>query len=373
MKKSLLAVAIAAALPATALAQVEIWGVLDTGFQSAKQGTSKKQQVSSSGLSSSQLGFRGIEKIGNDMHAGFWLEAQVWGDSPQAVNFSRRQTLDVGGDWGAIRLGRDYVPTFWNHTSFDPWGTIGSGSGANITGMGTNAVTAARTNNGISYLYGFAPNAASVMGSGGIYVQATYAPGEQITPLASGKAQTSQYTGIRVGFRGGPFNIAIATADVLTDTATKKDKEFNIAGSYTLPMATIMAKYGTNKCTIADNATSCGGTAGTNLKYISAAEYRWWSLGASIPVGQHSVRVSYNSGDNNVNSQEGTQVALGWVHNFSKRTAGYLSYARINNNPTGLYTFNGGNGGYGAGFGTSQAAIQGKDATAFDVGLRHSF
>lgn len=109
--------AVAAALPAVATAQVEIWGVLDTGYQSAKQGSVKKNNTTSSGLTSSQLGFRGVEKIGNDMHAGFWFESQVWGDAPQAVIFSRRQTLDFGGAWGAIRLGR---------TTRQPSGTIRS-------------------------------------------------------------------------------------------------------------------------------------------------------------------------------------------------------------------------------------------------------
>ena len=364
--------AVAAALPAVATAQVEIFGVLDTGYQNVKQGSVKKNQVSSSGLSSSQLGFRGVEKIGNDMHAGFWFESQIWGDAPQAVNFVRRQTVDFGGSWGAIRLGRDYTPTFWNHTAFDPFGTLGSGAGSNITGVGQNAVTAARTNNGISYLYGYAPNAASVTGSG-IYVFATYAPGEQLTPLAVGKAQASQYTGIRVGYREGPINVALATAEIQTDTAGKKDGEWNIGGSYTMPMATIMAKYGKNKCTVAANTTSCGGAAGSNTALIAAGEYTWWSIGASVPVGAHSIRASINAADNNANSQEATQFAIGYIHNFSKRTAAYATYSRIDNNATGLYTFNGGNGGFGAGFATAKANIEGKDGTAFDIGLRHSF
>jgi len=368
--KSLLAMAVAAALPAVATAQVEIWGVLDTGYQSAKQGSVKKNNTTSSGLTSSQLGFRGVEKIGNDMHAGFWFESQVWGDAPQAVIFSRRQTLDFGGAWGAIRLGRDYTPTFWNHTVFDPYGTLGSGAGSNITGVGPNAVTFARTNNGISYLYGYAPNSASATGSG-IYVQATYAPGEVQTPLAAGKAQGSQYTGVRVGYREGPINVAFATANIQTDTAGKKDSEWNIGGSYSLPVATIMAKFGKAKCTVAANGSSCG--AAGNTSFIAPAEYTWWSIGASVPVGANSVRLSYNAGDNNVNGQEGTQLALGYVHNFSKRTAAYATYARINNNATGLYTFNGGNGGFGPGFGAAKANIEGKDGTAFDIGIRHSF
>jgi len=174
-----------------------------------------------------------------------------------------------------------------------------------------------------------------------------------------------------VGYREGPINVAFATANIQTDTAGKKDSEWNIGGSYSLPVATIMAKFGKAKCTVAANGSSCG--AAGNTSFIVPAEYTWWSIGASVPVGANSVRLSYNAGDNNVNGQEGTQLALGYVHNFSKRTAAYATYARINNNATGLYTFNGGNGGFGPGFGAAKANIEGKDGTAFDIGIRHSF
>ena len=32
------------------------------------------------------------------------------------------------GRFGEMRLGRDYTPTFWNHTVFDPFGTNGVGA-----------------------------------------------------------------------------------------------------------------------------------------------------------------------------------------------------------------------------------------------------
>ncbi|MCK7499945.1 MAG: hypothetical protein MZW92_63515 [Comamonadaceae bacterium] len=32
------------------------------------------------------------------------------------------------GGFGEIRLGRDYTPTFWNWTTFDPFGTVGVGA-----------------------------------------------------------------------------------------------------------------------------------------------------------------------------------------------------------------------------------------------------
>ena len=36
--------------------------------------------------------------------------------------------MSLIGGLGEIRLGRDYVPTFWNDTVFDPFGTNGVGA-----------------------------------------------------------------------------------------------------------------------------------------------------------------------------------------------------------------------------------------------------
>jgi hypothetical protein len=39
--------------------------------------------------------------------------------------FNRRSTVSLSGAFGVVRLGRDYVPSFWNDTVFDPFGTNG--------------------------------------------------------------------------------------------------------------------------------------------------------------------------------------------------------------------------------------------------------
>lgn len=370
MKKSLIALAALAATGAFAQSSVTIWGIADAGMQRATQGGVSKTMLSSSGNSSSQLGFRGTEDLGGGMSASFWFEAGLTVDNGTAgaVAFQRRSTLDLAGSFGAIRLGRDYTPSFWTHTVFDPFGTLGSGAGSNITGVGQNGVTAARTSNGVSYLYGFNPNSASAKGKGGLYLQATYAPGEALSTAA---AQTSQYTGIRVGYTDGPLNVAVATSTTVSG-AGLKDKETNLGGSYDLGVANLMAKFGTNECMVAGSATSCGAsTAAANVNSIAAAKYTWWSIGATIPMGAGYIPVSYNASKNNVNSQKGNQLAVGYVHNLSKRTALYTTYSRISNKNGGLYTFNGGNGGYGPLL--PAGTIAGKNGNAFDLGIRHSF
>jgi len=350
MKKSLIALAALAATSAFAQSSVTIWGIADAGVQSVSQNGVSKTQLSSSGNASSQLGFKGTEDLGGGLKASFWLEAGMTIDNGTAagVAFQRRSTVDLAGNFGAIRLGRDYTPTFWSHTVFDPFGTLGSGAGSNITlpAFGGNAVTAARTNNGVSYLYNVAANGGSHgLGSQGLYAQATYAYGEQ---LSTAPAQTNQYQGVRVGYAAGALNVAVATGNTVTG-ATTKDTATNIGASYDLGVAQLMAF----------NVSTKIGT--TNITYKAT------EVGAKIPMGAGYIPVSFATGSNDTNAAKGEQFAIGYVHNLSNRTALYTAYSKITNKNGGAYGFVGGNGGFSSGL---TAAGNG---TGFDLGLRHSF
>ena len=59
----------------------------------------------------------------------------------QGLTFNRRSTVSLAGSWGEVRLGRDYVPYFWNTTIFDPFGTNGVGAVSNFTLKGLNVIT----------------------------------------------------------------------------------------------------------------------------------------------------------------------------------------------------------------------------------------
>ena len=350
MKKSLIALAALAATASFAQSSVEIWGIVDAGVQSVKENGVSKTQLSSSGLSSSQLGFRGVEDLGGGMKAAFWLEGTLTNDegTSAGLKFARRSTLDLAGSFGAIRLGRDYTPTFWSHTVFDPFGTLGSGAGSNITltGFNGNGTTAARTSNGVSYLYNVATNGGSHgLGSQGVYAQVTHAFGEQVSTAA---AQTNQYQGARVGYAAGPLNVAVAMGNTVTGANTK-DKVTNIGGSYDLGVAQLMAF---------NVSTTIGAT---NTKYTAT------EIGAKIPMGSGYIPVSYATGKNDQNSQSGNQFAVGYVHNLSKRTALYGTYASIKNNNGAGYGFLGGNGGFGSGL------THAGNGTGLDLGVRHSF
>ncbi|HXD41673.1 MAG TPA: porin [Ramlibacter sp.] len=363
MKKSVIALALlAAAGVASAQSSVTLFGVLDADVSHYSQNGTSKTLMSTSGLSSSQLGVRGVEDLGGGMAAGFWLEAAILNDTGLgngtggAVVFQRRSYLSLGGNWGQVRLGRDYTPTFWNHTVFDPFGTLGPGAGSNVSqtagtngAAGDNPATAARASNGLSYLWGFAVNGSSAIGTG-LYVQATYSFPENL----SGTAAANRYTGVRVGFANGPFNVAGAVARSNSATTPLfQFKTWNIGGSYDLGMANLMAKYGVNDSDLA------------------GSKHTFWSLGATVPLGAGYIPVSYGRiKQNAVGSPGASQFAVGYVHNLSKRTALYAAASHISNRNGGNYTFAGGNGGGNPGFTGAAATGSG---TGYDVGIRHSF
>src|SRR5690349_4010887 len=147
MKKSLIALAVmAAAGAASAQSSVTLFGIVDASVSRYVQrggdvpGTpgSNNTVLANSAYNRSRLGFRGTEDLGGGMAASFWLEAALnndngtFGTSPVnsagsstvtgggGLTFGRRSTVSLSGNWGELRLGRDYTPTFWNITIFDP-------------------------------------------------------------------------------------------------------------------------------------------------------------------------------------------------------------------------------------------------------------
>jgi predicted porin len=194
LKKSLIGLAAISCLTAgSAYAQssVTLFGIVDAVLQVGRGSVANRTQLGNSGYDGSRLGFRGTEDLGGGMSASFWLEAGMNNDTgvgnatntnnqasggalaglngSQGLTFNRRSTVSLAGNWGEIRLGRDYTPQFWNVTIFDPLASNGVGAGqvlsSNIAGA-----TLVRASNSIGYF--IPPNL------GGFYGQVQYYLGE---------------------------------------------------------------------------------------------------------------------------------------------------------------------------------------------------
>ncbi|MDB5914788.1 MAG: porin Gram-negative type, partial [Ramlibacter sp.] len=151
------AIALACAGGAHAQSSVTLFGVVDLGVQHFhSDGVGSQNTLGNGGLSTSRLGFRGIEDLGDGLKAGFWLEGSLNPDvgTGRATNtnnqvsgatvaggfqFDRNAYVSLGGRWGEVRLGHDFVPTHWSSIYFDPFNAIGVARAGNFTFSGVTA------------------------------------------------------------------------------------------------------------------------------------------------------------------------------------------------------------------------------------------
>jgi len=378
MKKSLIALAVlAAAGSASAQSSVTLFGIVDATLAWGKGSAADRFQLTNSGYNSSRLGFRGREDLGGGMFATFWLEATVNNDNgtggatglnnqatgggatgtctvsgatpavvgvpvtctstvalngTQGLTFNRRSYVSLGGNWGEVLMGREYTPQFWNLTVFDPFGTNGVGTTQTLNSIITG-VTAVRASNAIQY--------SLPRNLGGFYGQAMYYLGENLKTGAATEDDGHGY-GVRVGFASGPFNVALAMSR--TEYAAGDVRQNNIGGQWDFGVAKLMGHISRDEA---------GATDGSG-----------WLIGALVPVGPGEIRVAASQYKTDVvagTDPRARKLALGYVHNLSKRTALYATYARVKNNGASASALNGAT----TGLGTS--------SSGFDLGIRHSF
>ena len=379
MKKSLIALAaLAAAGVASAQSSTTLFGIVDINYAYGKgEGANcapgqttpcntKKSQLTSNGYNTSRIGFRGTEDLGGGVTAGFWLEAGLNPDNGQgtATNsnnqfsgtgaasngrqglvFNRRSTISLSGGFGEVRLGRDYTPQFWNLTTFDPFGTNGVGTTLtydSITGGLINLPTAARASNSVGY---FLPG-----NLGGFYGQVQYSFGENSDPTFNAAGQNIKKdgngAGFRFGFATGPINVALAMSKTdytsVPNVVGQDVKQNNFGGQFDFGVAKLMGQYSWD-------------TAGD-------VDGKGYTLGGLVPVGAGEIKASYSEYKVKLGAEpKSKKLAIGYVHNLSKRTAVYTTYAHLTNDNGASQSLNG-----------STTTVNG-NSNGFDLGIRHSF
>lgn len=329
---------------------VQLFGLMDIGVQQLKaDGVGKRHLVTSDGNASSRLGVRGSEDLGGGLKVGFWLESALLVDDGSSgatstnnkdsisggLTWARRATVQLSGDWGELRLGRDYVPSFINLTmTMHPFGPNGVASSGLLfypaPANGTTPRTNARASNSIGY---FLPP-----GLGGVYAHVMLALGEQ----GDGPTQRDgQLQGMRIGWRNEAFNAAVAITR--TRYATGDYKQSNVGAAWQLGPVKLMGLWGENKV----------GTTKTTARMAGAR----WQVG---PQGE--VRFAYTTLRAKGVASDASHIALGYVHDLSKRTALYGNAARADNKGTGVR--------FNVGMATT---VPGGNCSGAEFGVRHSF
>ena len=366
MKKSLIALAVLAASGAAmAQSSVTLYGVLDTGVSYFKGDDSVYGLTKTGGNVNSRLGFRGVEDLGNGLKATFNLEGgmnvddgtgYLGADGPDDTGFQFRRTSTVGlaGNFGEVRFGRMLTSSYLAVSRYDAFGD--TGAGASLAWNPGNTGYAPRAENAISYT---SPNFS------GFKIGAEYGFGEQQ------KASDSRYVGIGATYDNGPLSLGLGVDRLNGDTQNNTQWDENqttwhLGGSYNFGVAKLLGFYKETKF------KETGLNAGND-----STKFKTFGLGVTAPVGAAGeVRASYNhyrvSEDITgvaAPTLKADQLSLGYVHNLSKRTALYGTYAYLKNknkdgDNLGLQ-LNGAMPGAGLSDSGAQHGLQ--------VGIRHAF
>ena len=346
MKKSLVALAVLAASGAAmAQSSVTLFGNMDARYASGSGSVSNKTQLAKNGMSSSALGFRGVEDLGGGLKASFHLEADVGADDgtggatnsnnqavtgltsagTQGLTFNRKATLGLQGSMGELRLGRDYSPQFYPDAQYDPFGTNGVASNLIAYGGG---LTAVRASNMIAY------HSPSV---GGFTVMLGSYMGENNTGAAAGKSGDGN--GIHVRYAQGKLALGIASSTTKSGAATEV-KTSTMGGSYNFGVATVTF-----------NSNTVSNTGAVDLEGMM--------IGAMIPMAGGTLK--FSNASLKQGAAETKRNAVGFVMPLSKRTSVYTTYARNANSGGANRALNG------------AVTAANASSTGYDFGVRHAF
>lgn len=342
MKKlAILAALAAVSAAASAQSNVTLFGVIDEAARYVKNGDLKMKSLVSGGINTSRLGVRGTEDLGDGLKAGFWLETGLNADSGTQSDgtrfWNRRSTVSLIGNFGEVRLGRDFTPTYTGYSDYDPFGDNGvAASGKFDSSLGTARDTGTRADNQIAY---FTPG-----NLGGFYGRASVAAGEG----TAGK----KYVGARAGYAAGPLDVSASygqttVAPVLGDD---KFKTADFGASYDFGVVKATGYY-------------------TQSKFVNQ-KIATYSIGAIVPIGLGQLKAAYThanaSGTNaagvNLDANDANQFAVGYVYNLSKRTAVYTTAAYVKNKGNATFAV-----------ASAPTLVAGGKSTGVEAGLRHSF
>jgi len=341
---------------------VTLYGVVDLGVSHGSGSLTSATAMTSGNINSSRLGVKGTEDLGGGLKTTFVFEGDVkpfsgtgatsGAASVNASNnnttaastaggfsFNRQATVGVSGNFGEVRLGRDYTPTFYVDAVYDPFGVNGVGTNAIFGNALGTSVNHLRASNSVSY---FLPG--NLNGFSG---QVMYAYNNVATTGAATQ-DDGKYTGGNVGYANGPFSAHVATGK-MTSSTVGDVKTDSFGAAYDLGVVKLMGEVSADKL----------GAAGLNQKNSGTL------VGLTAPLGNGQLRASYVSRkitkDGQTADNKFDQASIGYVYNLSTRTALYGSYSNISNKGLSAVAANG------------STTAAGASASGYDVGIRHSF
>lgn len=308
---------------ASAQSSLTMYGILDLSFGSFENSyngsgdSPRLTQVESGKMTTSFIGFRGVEDLGGGLKAVFSLESFLRMDSGASgrsnadVFWGRNAHVGLAGDFGKVVLGRMDNFLFQQALMFNPYGgSFGFSPTVRLTfgGPAGNDKGDSAWSNAIAY---YTPNLSGFSGAAQVQLAESETEGNSV--------------GLMGSYSAGPFAIGVGYQTVKSAEAPKGNlvdpakQTFGLVGvSYDFGVAKVFGQYGQFKGSDFAAATD-------NIKTTL------FQLGAAVPVGTSGkVLASYGESkeDYSTGDIKHKIFSLGYDHTLSKRTDVYAVYMR---------------------------------------------
>ena len=345
MKKSLLALSVAAAAMGAQAADVQVYGLIDTSlsFVSSDADIAGHDRVNSFSMENakefgSRFGLKGSEDLGNGYKVAFVLESGIKSDDGSLDQggklFGREAHVDLVGPFGKLSAG--LMPVFGSTLGADGLFRAIDPLFANYTkAFGSGHVTASswtRVDNALSYV---TPTVAGFTG----YAMYSFKNDSSTGGVEGHGGESDRYASLAARYKAGALE-AVLVADTTmygtyrTGTAASKDDGWTVTfgGNYTfdggVKVLAFTQFFGDqeHKARPRAGVGYDGIMAVTGDKGYGFVDGYGVSLGVNVPAmgGVAKAQVAYRDMDNKDNVDfKRVIAALGYDYALSKRTAVY--------------------------------------------------
>ena len=336
MKKHLIAAAVAGVLAAPAMAQVTVYGIIETGIANTDNGGSAEDttKFADSVVNSSRLGFKGEEDLGGGMKAFFRLESSLnasvgtigkgteidltksslslsedYGIKGQNNFFDRGAEVGISGGFGSIKIGKFDITNAEGVDNLSRIGNVGLFDGIDIGSDVNNAIQYKTPSFG-----GVQVEIGHALEDGNVGVN--LAGDDQVLVSGFKRDLTSVYVGGKMGIAS--FGIGYTEQDTKTvtlagATSNTEDKATTAGVLADLGVASVSLAYGKRE------STGKGDVTHTILTAVAP-------LGSGLNVhGMYGMRDQKKTATAAKSEYDRYAVALS--KDFSKRTTGYVAYS----------------------------------------------
>lgn len=334
MRNTLIAAAVLGALAAPVMADgnVTLYGQVNVVGAYVDDGTTKTIKVDNA-YTSSRLGFRGEEDLGDGLKAYFQIEQGIRPDDGTSGNFASREGwVGLQGSFGKLGLGRGKTP----YTNMADWfdGFSDSGKGLPIYDnklVGAAGVLDSRYNNTVRY------DSPSMSGFG---ASVAYSAGENKDDSVTPAKKSSDGLSALLKYGSGPLNLGLAYGQQKNKGGVNDvdNSSWLVGGTYSIDALTFGLAF--------QAAEQDAAVDSKRNSWLGAVAYKF---GATTLRGGVIVNDKIERGGSDVADSEFVRYSVGIKQALSKRTSLLAEFTGDDN----------------------KGAT--KDLNAFSVGVLHTF